>query len=233
MKLSKGVKSTVRPVEVDTTSSKKYVYIRSNITEDIVDGVTEYTYDEEVYTNDEYNNKQLNEINNKINNIVDTEALDLEEAKAYMVKKMGETCTKIITDGADVTLLNGTVEHFSMTTEDQSNIAAQVQFIMTFDLDEAAYHADKEDCRFYSAADFIRICLVTNKHKLEQTTYCNILNNYIRSLTTKAEVLACEYGMKLPDDKMEYINSTVLRQVNTLVKGIVKKYGSEVINDLL
>lgn len=233
MKINKDVRSTVKPLEMDVTSSKNYVYIRSNIREEKDGDIVEYVYDEQILTKDEYNNKKLEEISNKVNNVINTTDLSLEEAKNYMVSKMGSICKQVIIDGVDIQLSNGNIEHFSMTTEDQSNISTQVQFIMAFDLEEAAYHADKEDCRFYSAEDFLRISLVTNKHKLEQTTYCNILNNYIRSLNTKEEVLACIYGMELPSDKMEYIKNTVYRQINGLIKAIVKKYGSSVVNGLM
>ena len=38
--------STVMPLKEDTTSSKIYNYVRRNITEENVDGVTWYTYEE-------------------------------------------------------------------------------------------------------------------------------------------------------------------------------------------
>lgn len=233
MKLNKDVRSTVKPVELDMTSSKNYVYIRKITKVETNNNYTEYVYDEEVYTKEEYNNKQIQDISDKVNNVVKVEDMNLDQTKAYMVSKMGEICKQTIVNGIDIKLSDGSIEHFSMTTEDQSNISTQVNLIMAFDLEEAAYHADKEDCKFYSAADFLRISLMTNMHKLKQTTYCNILNNYIRSLNTKEEVLSCTYGMTLPKDKMDYIDSTVSRQVDGLISAIVKKYGSSVVNGLM
>ena len=138
MKLLKDVRSTVKPEEVDTTSSKKYVYVRSNIREEIHGNTLEYVYDEKMYTNEEYNNKKIEDLSNKVNNVVNVDDMDIDEAKAYMVSQMGAICKETIINGVDVTLSNGTTEHFSMTTEDQSNISTQVQFIIAFGLEEAA-----------------------------------------------------------------------------------------------
>lgn len=53
--------STVKPELLDTTSSKKVVYIRQNITEAQKDGNTFYEYDEAKLTKSEYQ-KYLKEL---------------------------------------------------------------------------------------------------------------------------------------------------------------------------
>ena len=50
----KKSQSTVKPELVDTTSSKKVVYIRQNIVEAVVDETTFYEYDEAKLTKAEY-----------------------------------------------------------------------------------------------------------------------------------------------------------------------------------
>ena len=50
----KKSQSTVKPELVDTTSSKKVVYIRQNIVETVVDEKTFYEYDEAKLTKAEY-----------------------------------------------------------------------------------------------------------------------------------------------------------------------------------
>ena len=50
----KKSQSTVKPELVDTTSSKKVVYIRQNIVETVVDDTTFYEYDEAKLTKSEY-----------------------------------------------------------------------------------------------------------------------------------------------------------------------------------
>ena len=50
----KKSQSTVKPELVDTTSSKKVVYIRQNIVETVVEDTTYYEYDEAKLTRDEY-----------------------------------------------------------------------------------------------------------------------------------------------------------------------------------
>ena len=46
--------SSVKPELIDTTSSKKVVYIRQNIVETQIDDTTFYEYDEAKLTKDEY-----------------------------------------------------------------------------------------------------------------------------------------------------------------------------------
>lgn len=50
----KKSQSTVKPELVDTTSSKKVVYIRQNIVETVVEDTTYYEYDEAKLTKSEY-----------------------------------------------------------------------------------------------------------------------------------------------------------------------------------
>lgn len=66
--------STVRPNEVDTTSSKKYVYIRRNVTEYVDEyGTTIYEYDEYKVPKDVYDIFRLqNEASARIDDIEET-----------------------------------------------------------------------------------------------------------------------------------------------------------------
>lgn len=50
----KKSQSTVKPELIDTTSSKKVVYIRQNIVETVIDDTTYYEYDEAKLTKAEY-----------------------------------------------------------------------------------------------------------------------------------------------------------------------------------
>ena len=84
MKINKDVRSTVKPLEMDVTSSKNYVYIRSNIREEKDGDIVEYVYDEQILTKDEYNNKKLEEISNKVNNVINTTDLSLFEFRNYI-----------------------------------------------------------------------------------------------------------------------------------------------------
>lgn len=50
----KKSQSTVKPELIDTTSSKKFVYIRRGIVETVIDDTTYYEYDEAKLTKTEY-----------------------------------------------------------------------------------------------------------------------------------------------------------------------------------
>ena len=226
-----SVKSNIKPEMLDTTSSKIYVYEREDINE-IVDekGKSTFIYNECIYTREEYNNKKLQDITDRLDEVVNTDELSLQDSIAYKVREIGKDCKSTIENGIDITLTDGTIEHFSLTSEDQSNISTQVGLVLSLGVDKCTYHADGKDCKFYTAKDMIKIYFNANKHILEQTTYCNILNNYIRSMDSKEKVLASYYGMELPSDKQEYIKNIVMDQINTFMNAAVKKFGSSILD---
>ena len=223
------VYSNIRPKEIDYETSKVFTYINKNIEEIEMDHGIMYKYTQESYTKEEYNLLQFKNINNILDNYVDIDSLTLDETKKYIVSKMGEMCTKVIYDGIDVTLLNGEVEHFSLTMNDQSNIHSHLTNIFSLGLKKIAYHADGSNCKIYDYRDFLRIGLFTEKHIIEQLTYCNFLNNYIRSRETKEEVLCITYGMELPDELKEEMTNVIMKQITELITAIKEKFGDIVI----
>lgn len=229
MEINKDVKSMTKPVDIDMESSKYKVFVNFNIREEEGDLGVYYVYDQEVYTKDEYTLKQFKTLNNKIDGYVDIESLGLEDTKKYVLKQVGEACTETIYSGIDVTLYNGVTEHFSLTATDQTNIQSQLGSIMNFGLKSVAYHADGQNCRKYDYVDFLRIALYASKHVLEHTTYCNFLNNHIRSLSSKEEVLAVQYGMPLSDEEMAQIAKIIEDQVQELVSAVTSKFSDIVI----
>lgn len=218
------VQSTKKPISIDMESSKVNVFINYNISEHDGELGTYYTYDQDVYTKEEYYLDRFTDLDNRLEGYVDIDSLDLDGAKAYMLNIVGEGCMSTIYEGIDVTLLNGEVEHFSLTPTDQLNIQSQLGALMTFGIKSVAYHADGKNCRIYDSIDFLRIALYSSKYILEQTTYCNHLNNYIRGLGTKEEVLSCFYGMPLPNNLLQNIQDVVQVQMNELVNSITAKF---------
>lgn len=76
-----------RPPEIDTQSSPTTVYIRENIRNEIIDGVSLWVYDETQYTTREYIQLQANEL--KRTNLV---AADLYQSlSATMMDKLPES----------------------------------------------------------------------------------------------------------------------------------------------
>ena len=61
------------------------------------------------------------------------------------------------------------------------------------------YHADGEECRYYSAADFTVIAEAATAWKLYQESYFNSLKQYILSLNTAEEIEDISYGVAIPE----------------------------------
>ena len=68
------------------------------------------------------------------------------------------------------------------------------------------YHADGEECTYYSLEDAQVIINTAFSYKSWHTTYCNMLHMMIAECETKEELSNIVYGMALSD---EYDNRLV------------------------
>lgn len=123
----------------------------------------------------------------------------LEELIEEKVSEMDAAQQTAIAAGVNVTLSDGTVEHFMLTDNDQkklavleSRVAAGERMIPWHTSDEA------EHCKFYSNADMALITTVAFNYAAWHETYFRDLRIYIRSLDSKEAVDAVFYGMEIP-----------------------------------
>ena len=122
----------------------------------------------------------------------------LEEIKAAKKQEIGEACDKIIYEGMDVTLTNGSTEHFSLTDHDQLNLfGKQVQ--LAAGAEQLEYHSDGQPCKYYSAADMRLIIAAAMQHVSYHTTYCNAVNMWIAGCETAEEIQKIHYGVEIPE----------------------------------
>ena len=110
---------------------------------------------------------------------------------------MRTACRRTIESGFDLDL-RGETHHFSLNTQDQLNIMnlsiiAQTQSLIP-------YHADGEDCIFYTDQEIEAIAETASAFKIYHTTYYNALKSYINSLETIEEISAIEYGVEIPEE---------------------------------
>ena len=144
--------------------------------------------------------EELERITTKVDeNIPDKKIPEtLEEIKAAKKQEIGEACDKIIYEGMDVTLTNGSTEHFSLTDHDQLNLfGKQVQ--LAAGADQLEYHSDGQACRYYSAADMRLIIAAAMQHVSYHTTYCNAVNMWIAGCETAEEIQKIHYGAEIPE----------------------------------
>lgn len=125
-----------------------------------------------------------------------------------VIAAMSEACASTITCGVDVALSDGQTHHFSLTLEDQMNLMS-LQALVNAGTEAVPYHADGEDCQYYTAADFNLIAQAATMWKMYQESYFNSLRGYILSLETQDQLEAVWYGMEIP----EAFRTDVLQQL--------------------
>ena len=144
--------------------------------------------------------EELERITTKVDeNIPDKKIPEtLEEIKAAKKQEIGQACDKIIYDGMDVTLTDGSTEHFSLTEHDQLNLfGKQVQ--LAAGTTELEYHADGQPCRYYTAEDMQIITSTAMDYVSYHTTYCNAVNMWIAGCETADEIQQIYYGADVPE----------------------------------
>lgn len=130
----------------------------------------------------------------------------LEEVISDKLKEISDICEQTIYIGIDVTLSDGITKHFSLKTEDQINLNGLVSQVSIGNIkaeNGVPYHADGEICTLFSIADFTLVANSATAFVLQQTTYCNHLMMYVRSLENVEAVKAVAYGQELTGEFLE------------------------------
>lgn len=126
----------------------------------------------------------------------EAEQITAEYVRDVKLREMSLACNKAITNGFDVEI-DGREFHFSLTANDQTNLAAASVQILNGDT-EIPYHADGEDYRLYSADDMLIIITAANRHKTYHLAYFNSLKKWVNSLVRLSAIQAVEYGSEIP-----------------------------------
>ena len=147
---------------------------------------------------------------------------DLTDIKSTKIAEIKKTCESYIYAGTDVTLPDNTVEHFSYTLADQSNISEMFTAIMA-GATEYPYHADGEICKIYSKEQIITIYGTLSLFKTEATTYHNSLKSQIKAMTD-AEAIS---GVKFKETELtgEYLTNytEMMASAQTQLNAILAK----------
>lgn len=126
--------------------------------------------------------------------------ISLDEVKETKVAEMNDIQQKLITQGVDVTLSDGSTEHFSLTERDQTSLVG-LQAQVAIGAENIPWHTSDEDehCKFYSNADMVKITSSALSYVTWHITYFRDLRIFIRSLESKEEVEKVAYGMDIPE----------------------------------
>lgn len=125
----------------------------------------------------------------------------LEEVKEAKVTEMNMMQESAIQAGVDVTLSDGTTEHFYLAQKDREELAVLQTAIARGD-EKIPWHTsnEAEHCKYYSNEDMSRIVTAAFDYATYHKTYFRDLRIYIRSLATKTEVEAVTYEMEIPEE---------------------------------
>lgn len=126
--------------------------------------------------------------------------ISLDEVKESKVSEMNDIQQKLIAKGVDVTLSDGSTEHFSLTERDQTSLVG-LQAQVAIGTENIPWHTSDEDehCKFYSNADMAKITSSALSYVTWHVTYFRDLRIFIRSLESKEEVEQVTYGMNIPE----------------------------------
>ena len=139
--------------------------------------------------------------------------------RARKIAECDEACSRAIVKGCDVTLEDGTVEHFALTAEDQINIATAEKAVQA-GATQFPYHADGKLCRLYDAKDIMNIINTATAWKTYHTTYFNHLKQWINRTEEKADILAIHYGDELPADLKQSLDAIMAAMQALINSGV-------------
>ena len=125
----------------------------------------------------------------------------LEEVKEAKVAELENIKQQLVYAGFDATLTDGTVEHFTLTMEEQIELSALQQKVKE-GVPQLPWHIEDESehCKYYKNEDMALIVEAAFAHKSWHRTYFQDLRIYIRSLDNKEAVEAVTYGMEIPEE---------------------------------
>lgn len=139
-----------------------------------------------------------------------SEESTIEFAIASKIAEMSNTCNKVISKGFDVVLSDNETHHYSLTTQDQSNLLVAKQELLSGN-DAFMYHADGELYKYYSKEDIEKIIVCADYFKAYHLAYYNSLKAYIHTLKECVEVGNIFYGVEIPK---EYLSDVLVVLMN-------------------
>lgn len=138
----------------------------------------------------------------------------LAEVQDNKKAEVNAACEAMIVSGVNVTLADGTVEHFDLKERDQLNLFGK-QIQVNAGLESIEYHTDTTpttNCKYYSNADMQSIIQAVMWHVSYHQTYCISLKVWIDACEAKEEVEEIFYGADIPERyQSEVLKSYLVR----------------------
>ena len=126
------------------------------------------------------------------------EDLSLEDARKAKYQEIASACEQTIYAGVDVSTSSG-VEHFSLTEKDQINLFGKKMQLLAGE-EKLEYHEDGQPCKYFSAEDMQNIVDRAMFFVSYNTTYCNAMNMWIKSVAKPGDFEQIQWGVKVPEE---------------------------------
>lgn len=142
------------------------------------------------------------------------EDLSLEDARKAKYQEIALACEQTIYAGVDVSTSSG-VEHFSLTEKDQLNLFGKKMQLLAGE-EKLEYHEDGQPCKYFSATDMQNIVDRAMFFVSYNTTYCNAMNMWIKSIAKPSDFEEIQWGAKIPE---EFQNEVLKDYMKILTSG--------------
>ena len=107
------------------------------------------------------------------------------------------------------------VEHFSLTEKDQINLFGKKMQLLAGE-EKLEYHEDGQPCKYFSTEDMPKIIKKAMFYVSYNTTYCNAMNMWIKSITKPSDLDQIRWGAKIPE---EFQNEVLKDYMKILTSG--------------
>lgn len=124
----------------------------------------------------------------------------LEEVKAAKIAEMETVKEAAMAAGVNVTLADGSTEHFSLADKEQKLLMALQANVIAGE-EKIPWHVSDETqhCKYYSNADMKSIITAASTYGTYHETYIRDIRIYINGLGDKEAVETVYYGMVIPE----------------------------------
>ncbi len=184
-------------LEQSDFSDMKYLYQKSE---------DNLTY---IFTNDENDIYAEPEISNEnYPDFVPEEYIPtVDEVRSEKISNLSTICNRMIVNGVDIDI-DGNIEHFSYTEEDQTNIKELFDLALQTNV-PMYYHSDGNSCKLYSVEQIIELYTTAAMNKMHHITYFNQLKMYLNTLEEPDAIRNIEYGFELTGEYLDTYNAAM------------------------
>lgn len=125
----------------------------------------------------------------------------LDELKEQKISEMNTAQQESIQNGVDVTLSDGTIEHFTLTDHDQTSLMGLQTKVAQGETQIPWHNSDvTKPCKYYSNTDMALITETAMQAVTFAVTYFRDLRIYINSMEDSTSVQNVTYGMTIPKE---------------------------------